>query len=274
MRGGLRLVAAVFASLLAVSVLASGQSATTSLRGTISDSKGAVVIGATVTLNSQATGFSRKAVTDDQGTYQFLQVPPASYVMTVTAAGFATTKRENVVLQVSSPATVNLALQVQGGSVIVDVTGEAPVVNTQDATLGNNFNARQLSDLPSESRDPAAILSLQPGVTYIGNTTNDQQMSDSRGGAVNGARSDQSNITVDGLDDNDQLEGFALRGRYAYHPRFVAGVSRYHRQLRRRLRTVFGRASQHGDEERHQHLSRFGLRILPAQLHGSQRLVQ
>jgi Carboxypeptidase regulatory-like domain len=212
MRGGLRLVAAVFASLLAVSVLAFGQSATTSLRGTISDSKGAVVTGATVTLNSQATGFSRKAVTDDQGTYQFLQVPPASYVMTVTAAGFATTKRENVVLQVSSPATVNLALQVQGGSVIVDVTAEAPQVNTQDATLGNNFNARQLSDLPSEGRDPAAILSLQPGVTYIGNTTNDQQMSDSRGGAVNGARSDQSNITVDGLDDNDQLEGFAFEG--------------------------------------------------------------
>ena len=104
--------------------------------------------------------------------------------MTVTATGFATAKRENVVLQVSSPATVNLALQVQGGSVVIDVSGEAPMVNTQDATLGNNFNSRQLTDLPSEGRDPASILSLQPGVVYIGKATNTQQDNDSRGGAV------------------------------------------------------------------------------------------
>jgi hypothetical protein len=121
-------------------------------------------------------------------------------------------KRENVVLQVSSPATLNVALQVQGSSVVVDVSGEAPMVNTTDATLGNNFNARQLTDLPSEGRDPASILSLQPGVVFIGNVTTDQQDSDSRGGAVNGARSDQSNITLDGLDDNDQLEGYAFQG--------------------------------------------------------------
>jgi hypothetical protein len=138
-------------------------------------------------------------------------------VMTVTAPGFATTKRENVVLQVSSPATLNLALEIQRGTVIIDVTGEAPIVNTTDATLGNNFNARQLTDLPSEGRDPAAILSLQPGVVYIGSSANqgvipDQQNNDSRGGAVNGARSDQSNITLDGVDDNDQLEGYAFRG--------------------------------------------------------------
>ena len=214
MRNGLRVVAVMLwlGCFLGLSVSASAQSATSSLRGTITDSKGLVVAGATATLTNGATGFSRTTTTNDQGVYQFLEVPPADYVLTVTAAGFATTKRENVLLQVSTPATVNLTLQVQGGSVIVDVSGEAPMVNTVDATLGNNFNARQLTDLPSEGRDPVAILSLQPGVTYIGNTTNDQQMSDSRGGAVNGARSDQTNITLDGLDDNDQLEGFAFEG--------------------------------------------------------------
>lgn len=203
---------AVVSFFLALATLAFAQSATTSLRGTISDAKGAVVAGATVTLTNQATGFSRTIKTDGQGSYQFLEVPPAGYVVTVKAAGFATTKRENVVLQVSSPATLNLSLQVQGGSVIIDVTGEAPVVNTSDATLGNNFNSRQLIDLPSEGRDPAAILSLQPGVVYIGKTTNEQQDNDSRGGAVNGARSDQTNITLDGLDDNDQLKGYAFQG--------------------------------------------------------------
>jgi hypothetical protein len=217
MRSLLCFVATLISALLVCGAHAFAQSATTSLRGTISDAKGAVVTGATVTLDHPATGFSRTVKTDDQGTYQFLQVPPASYVMTVSAAGFATVKRENVVLQVSSPATLNLTLQVQAGSVIVDVTGEAPVVNTTDATLGNNFNARQLVDLPSEGRDPAAILSLQPGVVFIGPAANQgiipaQQDNDSRGGAVNGARSDQSNITLDGLDDNDQLEGYAFRG--------------------------------------------------------------
>jgi carboxypeptidase family protein len=194
----------------AIAAFGFGQSATTSVRGTISDSKGAVVSGATVTLSNKDTGFSRSANTDDQGVYQFLEVPPANYVLTVTAGGFATTKRENVVLQVSSPATVNLALQVQGSNVIVDVTGEAPIVNTQDATLGNNFNARQLIDLPSEGRDPVSILSLQPGVVYLGNQVD--QNNDSRGGSVNGARSDQTNVTLDGLDDNDQLNGFAFTG--------------------------------------------------------------
>ena len=205
-------LATLIALFLAVATFGHAQSATTSVRGTVTDAKGALVAGAAVMLENKETGFSRTVKTDDQGIYQFLEVPPSTYVITVSAAGFSTTKRENVVLQVSSPATVNVALKVQGGSVIVDVTGEAPMVNTQDATLGNNFNARQLTDLPSEGRDPAAILSLQPGVTYIGNTTNDQQMSDSRGGAVNGARSDQTNITLDGLDDNDQLEGFAFEG--------------------------------------------------------------
>ena len=214
MRSSSRVVAVLLGigCFLGLNLSVVAQTATSSLHGTITDAKGLVVAGASATLNNSATGFSRSTQTDDQGVYQLLQIPPASYVLTVTAPGFATTKRENVVLQVSTPATVNLTLQVQGGSVIVDVSGEAPMVNTVDATLGNTFNARQLTDLPSEGRDPASILSLQPGVVYIGKTTDTQQDNDSRGGAVNGARSDQSNITLDGLDDNDQLKGYAFEG--------------------------------------------------------------
>lgn len=214
MRNGFRVVTVMLwlGCFLGLSVSAFAQSATGSLHGTITDTKDLVIADATLTLTNAATGFSRTTKTDGQGAYQFLQIPPATYVLTVNAAGFATTRRENVVLEVSNPATVNLSLQVQGGSVIVDVSGEAPMVNTVDATLGNNFDPRQLTDLPSEGRDPVAILSLQPGVVYIGKTTDAQQDNDSRGGAVNGARSDQTNITLDGLDDNDQLEGYAFQG--------------------------------------------------------------
>jgi len=210
MRCSTRAVVLLAASFVASSTIGFAQSATSSLRGTVSDAHGAVLAGATITLSNSATGFSRAIKSDDQGFYQFLQILPATYVLTASAGGFATIKRDNVVLQVSSPATLNLTLQVQGGSVIVDVTGEAPQVNTQDAALGNNFNARQLTDLPTEGRDPVSILSLQPGVVYIGKSVN--QDDDSRGGSVNGARSDQTNVTLDGLDDNDQLQGYAFAG--------------------------------------------------------------
>jgi len=212
MRSASWLVATVVSSVLVLGTYAFPQSATSSLHGTVSDAKGALVPGATVTLSNQSTGFTRSVKTDSQGSYQFLEVPPATYLVSATAPGFGMTKRGNVILQVSSPATLNLVLEVQGVAEIVEVTGEAEMVNTQDATLGNNFNSRQLTDLPSEGRDPVSILSLQPGVVYIGKTTNDQQDNDSRGGAVNGARSDQTNITLDGLDDNDQLEGYAFEG--------------------------------------------------------------
>ena len=210
MRSSSKLLVAAIGFFVALSTLAFTQSATTSLHGTISDEKGAVVQGAIVTINNAATGYTRSTKSSADGVYQFLEVPPSSYTLTVTAPGFATMKQEKVVLQVSQPATVDMAMQIKGTTEVVEVTGEAPVVNTQDATLGNNFNARQLTDLPTEGRDPVSILSLQPGVVYIGKNVN--QDDDSRGGSVNGARSDQTNVTLDGLDDNDQLSGYAFQG--------------------------------------------------------------
>ena len=195
----------------ALSLSAIAQS-TTSLRGVVMDAKGALLPGATVKLSDPKTGFSRSVVSGDDGGYAFLQVPPATYNLEVSAPGFALSKRQDLTLQVSTPATVNVTLQVQGATVQVEVTSEAPLVNTQDASLGNAFTERQLIRLPSEGRDPAAILSLQPGVTFIGSDKQIDQSNDSRGGSVSGARSDQTNITLDGLDDNEQLLGYAFQG--------------------------------------------------------------
>jgi hypothetical protein len=186
------------------------QSSTTSLRGTVTDPNGALVPNAKVTLSNPATGFSRTTNSAGDGVYQFVQVPPAAYTVTVEATGFATLKQDNVTLQVSLPATVDFTLQVKGSSVIVEVTGATPQVNTTDASQGNVIGAEQLQSLPAEGRDPVAILSLQAGVSYIGSNVN--QAEDSRGGAVAGARSDQTNVTLDGLDNNDQLTGNAFQG--------------------------------------------------------------
>src|ERR1035438_982598 len=217
MRSGSRLVTLLVVAVLAFSALSAAQTATTSLRGTVTDPKGAVLQNSTVTLSNAATGFSRSTKSGTTGVYQFLEVPPATYVLTVSAPGFATIQQDRVTLQVSQPATLDIAMQVKGNTEIVEVTSEAPLVNTTDASQGNVFNSTQLINLPSEGRDPVAILSLQPGVTYLGGNTNQDnskpnQTEDSRGGSVAGARSDQTNVTVDGLDNNDQLLGLAFQG--------------------------------------------------------------
>lgn len=204
---------AALCGFLFVSVLfLSAQTATTSLRGTVYDPKGAVISGATVTITNPATGFTRTTKTNAQGGYQLLELPPANYEISVTAVGFANIKQTGVQLLVATPATLDFNEQVAGGTVTVEVEGTAPLVNTQDATLGHAFNADQIASLPFEGRDPTGILSLQAGVVFTGNSTHISAGSDSRSGSVNGARSDQTNVTLDGVDNNDQLLGTAFQG--------------------------------------------------------------
>jgi hypothetical protein len=211
MRSGSR-VTLVVGFFLVCSPLVLAQTATTSLRGTVFDPKGAVVSGATITITNPATGFSRTMRSDGQGNYQFLELPPAKYDLTANAASFAILKQIGIELQVATPATLNVTMQVTGGTVTVEVASTAPLVNTQDATMGHAFGADQIADLPFEGRDPAGILSLQTGVVFTGNSTHISSASDSRSGSVNGARSDQTNITLDGVDNNDELLGTAFTG--------------------------------------------------------------
>jgi hypothetical protein len=212
MRFASRVIIVSVGLFLALSTLVWAQTATTSLRGTVYDAKGAVVSAATVILSNPATGFVRTTKSDGQGNYQFLELPPAKYDLTVNAAGFAAMKQSGLELQVATPATLNVNMEVAGGTVTVEVSSTAPLVNTQDATMGHAFGADQIADLPFEGRDPAGILSLQTGVVFTGNSSHIDSKSDSRAGAVNGARSDQTNITLDGVDNNDELEGTAFTG--------------------------------------------------------------
>lgn len=184
--------------------------ATTSVRGVVTDPAGAVVSGVSVAISNPATGYSSSATTDNQGSYRFFQLQPGTYALTVNASGFAPLKHENVELLVDTPATLDFKLRVSAGTQVIDVTAEAPVINTTDASIGNTIASRQVLNLPFEGRDPAEVLSLEPGVTFIGNRVNDTF--DTRNGAVNGGRSDQANITLDGVDNNDQVGGHAFQG--------------------------------------------------------------
>ena len=160
------------------------QSATTSLQGIVYDAKGAVVANANLTLTNPATGFARNVKSDGQGAYQFVELPPATYDLAVTAGGFAETKVKGVQLLVNTPASVNVDLKVATGVEVVEVSGTTALVNTVNAALGHAFDSEQIADLPFEGRDPTGILSLQPGVAYTGNSQHISSASDSRSGAV------------------------------------------------------------------------------------------
>jgi len=189
--------------------LAAGQ-ATTSLRGTITDPSGSTVAGAKVVLANSESKTERTATTTEQGAYQFLFVPPGTYSLTVTATGFRPYKSSGVELLVNTPATINAQLKVGAAGEVVEVTGEAPALNLVDSSLGNSFNQAQVQDIPLEGRNVPDLLSLQAGVAYTGNRNDIDKDQDTRNGAVNGARSDQSNVTLDNVDVNDQSNGYAF----------------------------------------------------------------
>jgi hypothetical protein len=177
---------------------ANAQTGSTSVTGTVTDAQGNVVAGATVHLINEAKAFDRTIVTKDSGAYAFQSVPPDTYKLTVEMSGFKKLVQSNVVALVDKPTVVNVVLEVGNVSEVVNVAGGdiESIVNTQDASLGNNFVSRQIQELPLEGRNVGDLLSLQPGVTT--------------GGEVTGARSDQANITLDGVDVNDQQNGTAF----------------------------------------------------------------
>jgi len=210
MRYSARAVAAMILFFVTLQMLVA-QGGTTSLRGTVSDASGAAVSGAAVVLTNDERSFTRSAATSPTGSYEFLQLQPGTYHLSVEMSGFRKVEQKSVALLVDTPSTSNFKLDVGSKTEVVEVTAENSVVNTTDASIGNAFGEAQVKELPMEGRNVPDLLTLQPGVTYLGNRESlNEQQNDSRNGAVNGAHSDQTNITLDGVDVNDQVSGYAF----------------------------------------------------------------
>jgi hypothetical protein len=190
----------------AVTLLA--QTSTTSVRGTITDPSGALVPGAQISLTNTADNSVTNGASDKSGLFAFPELQPSTYLITVTAPGFATSSKQAQLL-VNQPATINFQLGMQATQTI-NVSAEAQTLNKTDASIGSALDNQVLQALPTEGRNVPDLLSLQPGVLYLGRGVSKD--SDSRTGAVAGARSDQGNVTLDGLDDNDQTQGYAFTG--------------------------------------------------------------
>jgi Carboxypeptidase regulatory-like domain len=195
-RISLVLVAAFVLALVAVAVQA--QAGSSSVRGTVKDPQGNVVAGATVTLSNPETNFTRSGPTSESGQFSFEAIPPGTYILTVEGKGFKKAQLTDVRALVAKTTDLTVPLEVGSVTETVSVTSGASesIVNTQDASLGNNFVSQQITQLPLNARNVANLLSLQPGVTPSGYVT--------------GSRSDQSNMTLDGVDVNEQQTGDAF----------------------------------------------------------------
>src|SRR5579871_1205548 len=172
---------------------------TSGVSGVVTDNTGGAISGVTVTLDNQNLGIHVSTTTNDIGYYQFIRLNPASgFELTFTKDGFRKLVLSSITLGISTVETRNATLEVGTvtQSVEVQASGET-TLNTSDATVGNVISTRSVEDLPIQFRlDAAALMTLQAGVNDAG--------------AITGARSDQGNITLDGLDINDQATGQAF----------------------------------------------------------------
>ncbi|HEY4978604.1 MAG TPA: TonB-dependent receptor, partial [Candidatus Acidoferrum sp.] len=194
-------MSALIAIVLVVSTC-NAQTGTSSLRGTVLDKSGGVIVGAQVILSDPQQGFERTTTSGSQGEYEFLALRPGTYLLAVVKDGFQKHTQSNVQLLVNLPATQTITMEIGSSTQTVEVSATTETLNTTDATIGIAFNENQVKQLPLEGRNVPDLLSLQPGVAYTGNRA-DVPAFDTRNGAVNGARSDQSNVTLDGISVND-----------------------------------------------------------------------
>ena len=188
-----------------------GQSNTSSLSGTVVDGTGAVIPGVSISLANTASGSAQEGHTNSSGEFSFEQLAPGSYEVTAKAPDF-TEQLQKVELLISTPLKLHFRLTA-GTSEIVLVEATVAALDTTDATLGKAFNSQQIQNLPYLANNVTYLLSLQPGVLALDSGAQTGGLNqDTRTGIVNGARQDQTNLTLDGVDNNDQIFGYAFNG--------------------------------------------------------------
>ena len=170
------------------------------IRGTVTDRSGAVVANAKVVILDQSTGTTRELTTNSQGQYQAFGLRPGAYKVSISAPGMRTTDLTGVVISGSDVVAANAALAVAGQAESVEVTTEAPTINTVDQTIADTITSREVIDLPRDSRDVYSFLYLNPNIT--------QSTSDGTFKFL-GFQSYGANFTIDGQRSTSTLDGSA-----------------------------------------------------------------
>lgn len=196
-----------------------GQTASTQILGLITDSSGAVVPGANVTASRVETGDRRTTTSNETGNYIFPLVDSGTYDVTCSASGFKTEVRRNITLELNQKGRIDFQLQVGQQAETIEVSSSAPLLKTEDATLGSVVEHKRIIELPLNGRNFAQAATLMPGVVYgsarMG--VDGQQTIGTRampgqivGISANGQRDANQNITLDGVSATDGFKSSML----------------------------------------------------------------
>ena len=168
--------------------------------GTVTDSSGAVVADAKITVTNMATNTSRTLVTNHAGEYVAPDLDPGTYAVLAEAPGFKKTESRSVILEVSRDVQVNLQLRPGAVSETVEVTEQQTFADTSDSTLNGVLENKAINELPLQGRDFQNLLPLHPGVQRTPGGGFQSLIS-------NGNRPDENNFFIDGAADNDVYYG-------------------------------------------------------------------
>lgn len=179
----------------ALSLSVFGQTTSTgSLSGNVVDPKGAVVAGATVVVKSNATGQEFTAETNGDGVFNIPSLTSGMYTATITSKGFKQAKVTEIKIDVGKPSSINVGLEIGSATETVTVVGGGELLQTQTATIGTTLTGRQITDIPTASRDALDLILALPGTTTPGRP---------RTSSVNGLPKGALNITLDGINVQD-----------------------------------------------------------------------
>ncbi len=176
--------------------------------GEVKDSSGAAVAGATITVTNTATNGVRIVTTNDDGLYTIPALVPGMYDVKAEKQGFKSTTRTGVELQVQQTARIDFGLEVGQVSETIEVSGAAPLLTTENATVGTVIEQKRITDLPLNGRNFLSLVALSPNVTY--GFAQAAQAAGRQGGSranvtmsLAGSRSTWSNYTLDGITNTD-----------------------------------------------------------------------
>jgi hypothetical protein len=188
----------LFAFLIAAvcGLTAFAQGPTGSLSGTVIDPKGDVVPDATITLKDTATNREFTTQTSGEGTFNIPSLSSGVYTATIVAKGFKQAVVTDIKVDVGKPSSISVSLEIGAASETVTVVGGGELLQTQTATIGTTLTGRQITDLPTASRDALDLVLAMPGTTTVGRP---------RQSSVNGLPKGALNITLDGINVQDNL---------------------------------------------------------------------
>ncbi len=180
------------------------QESRASIAGTLTDPTGAVVVAAQLRLSNVETGVQFEMVTSDVGQFRFLFLNPGKYRLTAEQTGFRTFVRENIQLQVSQTATIDIVLQLGSQTDVVSIDAEAPLLEAEKADRGLVINNRNVVELPLNIRNPVMLMTMTPGIQAIGTTADLNPFSNNgiSSWSVNGSSAKTTDFLLDGAPNN------------------------------------------------------------------------